>query len=93
MTRLGENGGTLARRLAATDSRTAIGLSLVSVVSGLALSFFSVAGVLVMAVGAAWYSWLDYRRRPAEEKLKELSDRIDAIQGKINSITMKVYGQ
>lgn len=90
---LGENGGMLARRPAATDSRTAIGLSLASVVSGLALSAFSLAGVLVLAVGAAWYSWLDYRRRPSDERLKELSDRVDAMQGKINSITMKVYGQ
>jgi hypothetical protein len=93
MNRNGEKGVGLARFNAATGSGAAFCLSLASVVAGLALSVVSFSGVCVLAVGAAWFSWMDFRRRPADDQLKELSDRIDAMQSKINSLTLKVYGQ
>jgi hypothetical protein len=67
----------------------ALGLSLVAVVAGLALCAFSLAGVFVLAVGAVWYSWLDYRRRPSDERIKELSDRLDSLQNKVNNLQMR----
>jgi hypothetical protein len=89
MIRIGEKGVGLARLRAATASGTAVLLSLVAVVSGLALSVASPSGVAVLSVGAVWYSWLDYRRRPGDEMLRELKDRLDALQNKVNQLQMR----
>lgn len=92
MNRTGDKGVSLARVHSATAMRAAFGLSLVAVVAGLALSFVSLSGVLLVAIGAAWYSWLDYRRRPDDERIREIMDRLESMQAKLNTIQLKVLG-
>jgi hypothetical protein len=65
-------------------------LSLFAVVAGLAMSLFcNPWGVALIVIGAVWSSWIDHHKRPEDMRVKELSDRIDSMQSKINSLMVR----
>lgn len=66
-------------------------LSLFAVVAGLAMSLFcNPWGIAMIIVGAVWSSWIDYNRPPADGTIGVLTERLDAIQSKINSLTVRI---
>jgi hypothetical protein len=66
-------------------------LSLFAVVAGLAIALFGRwDGMLLIITGAVWASWIDHHKRPSDTKLDELIQRIEAMQGKINSLQVRV---
>jgi hypothetical protein len=66
-------------------------LSLFAVVAGLAMVLLgSFEGISLVVVGVLWASWIDYHKRPADKQIEDLTQRIDAVQSKINSLQVRI---
>lgn len=89
MNETGENWMEKAR----LQPATAVGglLSLIAVVSGLALVVFGrVEGLGLVVIGAVWASWIDHHKRPDDLRIQEMVNRLDSMQSKINSLQMRL---
>jgi hypothetical protein len=80
-------------RKARLQPATAAGglLSLFAVVAGLALTLCGrIDGIALIVAGAVWASWIDHHKRPADKRHEELSQRLDAMQSRLNSIQVRI---
>ena len=66
-------------------------LSLFAVVAGMAMVLLGgFEGISLVVVGSLWASWIDFHKRPADSQIADLTQRIEAMQSKINSLQVRI---